>query len=302
MSCIVNFMKERAAIDGALDRRYRDALVRGDAEGAATAVEEARRRGLRTEQIYLHLLAPALVEIGARWRAGRLSVADEHLASEITLGEMEQLRPRVTTAPGTGPRAALACVEGELHAIGLRMLADFLVLDKWTVDYLGASVPAVDLASFAARRRPDLVALSVTRREHLPVLTGAAAAVRRASPSSVILAGGAALGRRADAAALGVDAVASDARTGAQEARRLLGVREPGHGDEEEYFARLGRRVHTLRTARGWTQQQLADEAGLDRTYISGLEHGKQNPTVGALLRLAQALEAPIGRLIGPEP
>jgi DNA-binding XRE family transcriptional regulator len=182
------------------------------------------------------------------------------------------------------------------------MLADFLVLDDWTVDYLGASVPAGDLAAFAARRRPELVALSVTRSEHLPALTRAAAAVRRASPSSRILAGGAGLGRRADAAALGVDAIASDARSGVQEARRLLGAHQPARGDEDEYFARLGHRVQTLRTARGWTQQQLADEAGLDRTYISGLEHGKQNPTVGALLRLAQALEAPIGRLIGPEP
>jgi transcriptional regulator with XRE-family HTH domain len=46
------------------------------------------------------------------------------------------------------------------------------------------------------------------------------------------------------------------------------------------------------------TQQELADAAGLDRTYISGLEHGKQNPTIGALLRLATALETPLDRLV----
>jgi transcriptional regulator with XRE-family HTH domain len=69
----------------------------------------------------------------------------------------------------------------------------------------------------------------------------------------------------------------------------------------EEYFERLGHRVQELRSARGWTQQQL-DEAGLDRTYISGLEHGKQNPTIGALLRLATALGPLEGVRLGSRP
>jgi transcriptional regulator with XRE-family HTH domain len=57
-----------------------------------------------------------------------------------------------------------------------------------------------------------------------------------------------------------------------------------------------------LRAARGWTQQDLAQAAGLDRTYISGVEHGKQNPTIGALLRLATALGAPLDRLVATGP
>jgi transcriptional regulator with XRE-family HTH domain len=56
--------------------------------------------------------------------------------------------------------------------------------------------------------------------------------------------------------------------------------------------------VQQVRAGRGFTQQELADEAGLDRTYISGVEHGKQNPTIGALLRLARALEVPLDHLV----
>jgi methylmalonyl-CoA mutase cobalamin-binding subunit/DNA-binding XRE family transcriptional regulator len=226
-------------------------------------------------------------------------VADEHLASEITLGEMERLRERFPVREADGPRAVLACVEGEPHAIGLRMLADFLLVDGWAVDYLGASVPAADLAELVARRRPDLVALSVTQAEHLPALTEAAAAVRRLGGAPRLLAGGAALrgGARA-ATTFGVDAVAADARAGVQEARRLVAAAREVPGSAEDYFERLGRRVQELRTARSWTQAQLADEAGLDRTYISGLERGKQNPTIGALLRLARALHAPLDRLV----
>ena len=291
----------RSGSGGALDRRYLEALVRGDAAAVGAVLEEARRSGLTVEQIYLHLLAPALAEVGARWRARRLSVADEHLASEITLREMERLRERLAPPPDGGPRAVLACVQGEAHAIGLRMFGDFLTIDGWTIDYLGTSVPADDLAELVARRRPVLVALSVTQADRLPALTLAASALRKLGSSAPVLAGGAALRGRADAAAtLGVEAVALDARAGVQEARRFAVAARESPGAAEDYFERLGRRVQELRSARGWTQQQLADAAGLDRTYISGLEHGKQNPTIGALLRLATALEAKLDHLVVP--
>jgi DNA-binding XRE family transcriptional regulator/methylmalonyl-CoA mutase cobalamin-binding subunit len=230
-------------------------------------------------------------------------VADEHLATAITLGEMDRLRERLPLAPAPGWRAVLASVEGEPHAVGLRMLGDFLLIDGWAVDYLGASVPTADLADFVARRRPDLVALSVAQAEHLPALTLAASALRRLSPPPRILAGGAALRGRARAAAtFGVDAVAADARAGVQEARRLTATPGAPPGAVEDYFDRLGRRVQELRTARGFTQQQLATEAALDRTYVSGLERGRQNPTIGALLRLARALEVPLERLVTGTP
>lgn len=279
-----------------------DALVRGDTAGADEVVEQARRRGATVEQIYLHLLAPAQTEIGARWRARRLTVADEHLATEITLGQMERLREDLTVRPVSGRRAVLACVEGEAHAVGLRMVADFFLIDGWVIDYLGANTPTADLVAFVARRRPALVALSVTQTEYLPALGLVGAALRRVTPPPRLLAGGAALrGRPRAATTIGVDAVGLDAHTAVHEARQLTAAPAEAPGTAEDYFERLGRRLQELRSARGWKQQQLAEEAGLDRTYISGLEHGKQNPTIGALLRLARALEVPLDRLVSPE-
>jgi hypothetical protein len=172
-------------------------------------------------------------------------VADEHLATEITLGQMQRLRERLAPGPRPGGQAIVACVEGEGHAIGARMLAD--------------------LVDLAARRRPDLVALSVTRPEHLPAVSAVAAGLRRLSPAPRILAGGAALrGRPRAAAALGVDGVAADALSGMHEARRLVAGVPAAAATGEDYFQRLGRRVQALRSDRGWTQQQLAEAAGLD--------------------------------------
>jgi MerR family transcriptional regulator, light-induced transcriptional regulator len=284
-----------------LHREYLEMLVRGDARRADAVVEQARARRWSVEQIYLHMLAPAQTEIGARWRRRRLSVADEHLATEITLGQMDRLREHFGARSVPGRQAVVACVEGEGHAIGARMLADFLLIDGWGVDYLGASTPTGDLVELVARRRPDLVALSVTQPGHLAAVSAVATALRCLSPAPKILAGGAALrGRPRASVRLGVDGVAADALSGMHEARRLIAGTPAGGAASENYFLRLGRWVQDLRSGKGWTQQHLAEAAGLDRTYISGLERGKQNPSLGALLRLTRALEVPLDRLIVP--
>lgn len=52
----------------------------------------------------------------------------------------------------------------------------------------------------------------------------------------------------------------------------------------------LGERVRQLRSARGWSQERLAGEAGLDRTYVGGIERGERNPSLLNIHRLAVAL------------
>lgn len=53
-----------------------------------------------------------------------------------------------------------------------------------------------------------------------------------------------------------------------------------------------------LRKERGWSQEALADEAGLDRTYVSGIERIVKNPTITVVQRVAEALECTMGALL----
>lgn len=61
---------------------------------------------------------------------------------------------------------------------------------------------------------------------------------------------------------------------------------------------RLAVNVKKLRKERGWSQEALADEAGLDRTYVSGIERVVRNPTVTVVERLASALGCKFGELL----
>jgi transcriptional regulator with XRE-family HTH domain len=60
----------------------------------------------------------------------------------------------------------------------------------------------------------------------------------------------------------------------------------------------VGLNVRQIRKERGWSQEALAFESGLDRTYISGVERGVRNPTVLVLHELAQALKVSEARLL----
>lgn len=59
----------------------------------------------------------------------------------------------------------------------------------------------------------------------------------------------------------------------------------------------FGRRVRELRDARGWSQEELADQAGLHRTYISAVERAVRNPTLTVIERIAKALKVRIAEL-----
>ena len=61
---------------------------------------------------------------------------------------------------------------------------------------------------------------------------------------------------------------------------------------------RLGLNVKRLREESGLSQEALAFEAGLHRTYVSGVKRGVRNPTVTVVEKLAKALGAATGDLL----
>jgi len=60
----------------------------------------------------------------------------------------------------------------------------------------------------------------------------------------------------------------------------------------------VGKNLRQLRQARGWSQEDLALTAGVDRTYVSGVERGVRNPTVSVLWQLASALQVEVAVLL----
>jgi len=68
----------------------------------------------------------------------------------------------------------------------------------------------------------------------------------------------------------------------------------------DDAAANLGRNIQELREARGLSQQQIASVAGIPRATWANLESGAANPTLGVLVRVAQALQVRLEELIEP--
>ncbi|MGP1544677.1 MAG: helix-turn-helix domain-containing protein [Candidatus Fimenecus sp.] len=66
---------------------------------------------------------------------------------------------------------------------------------------------------------------------------------------------------------------------------------------DKEKLTIFGKNLKLLRTQQNISQEEFADKTKLDRTYISGLERGKRNPSFLTLIKLAQTLNIPVEKL-----
>lgn len=63
---------------------------------------------------------------------------------------------------------------------------------------------------------------------------------------------------------------------------------------------KLGNKIRELRKSKGFSQESFADEVGLDRTYLGGIERGERNIATLNLIRIALALNIEVGELFPP--
>jgi methanogenic corrinoid protein MtbC1 len=146
-----------------LGRAYAAALLMGDEVAAEIAIREAMEAKLSAAEIDDEIIAPALWLVGDLWERGEISVADEHLATEISTRVLALQREAERLAHSRGThRIMLATPEGEQHVVALRMIDNLLDEAGYEVLMLGPDVPAADLAAAAARHEPHVICMSAT--------------------------------------------------------------------------------------------------------------------------------------------
>ncbi len=163
-----------------LVERYVAMQVAGDRAAARSLMHAGLAAGLTIADLYVGVLEPAQYRIGQLWQENRINVAREHLATAVTQDVLVDLAASASHLPDRGMRVLVGCVEGELHDIGARMLADLLDLDGFTVRFLGADVPTESLLAIVREESPRLLILSAAMPERLEELRAAVARVRAA--------------------------------------------------------------------------------------------------------------------------
>ena len=283
-----------------LRERYTSALLSGDDREAERVVLDALQRGIGADAIYLGVLTPALAKVGEAWGLGDLNIAQEHLATNVTLEQMAHIRAAFRRRDSVSAEVVVAAVSGEMHFVATRMIADLFHFDGWEVVHLGPDTPTDDLVDLVRQRASDLVVLSFSLPDRFDIAMAAVDQLKALDHHPAVFVGGSGIAPADQERLDGADLISSDPSQAVRMARQLLGIkRDPPTLATQ--LSTLGRRVQELRKERGWSQQRLASAAGLDRTYLGTVEQGKQNITIGAALKLADALDTSLGELLDPD-
>jgi len=166
------------------------------------ALEDALKRAateLGAQGLLQRVIAPLAQTIGDLWRDGVITAAHEHFASaviRIFLGHAAKAFAGAEDAPVV----VVATPSGQLHELGALLVGAAAANLGWHVTYLGASLPAAEIAGAARQNRARAVALSLVYPEDDPRLEGELARLRELlPPEAALLAGGRAMPAYRDA-------------------------------------------------------------------------------------------------------
>lgn len=186
-----------------------------DRRGAVARTRQLRGAGVADDELR-DVVGAAVRHVGELWQAGRWTITQEHAATAIAEAVLSSIEVDAPLDQPVGTVAVVAA-EGEWHAFPARLFSHALESAGLEVRYLGAGVPAEDVARTLPAAGAGVLAVSITLTSNL---VGAARTIAagRAAGLPVILGGAASSTSRA--AALGADAYASDVTEGAAIARR----------------------------------------------------------------------------------
>ncbi len=177
----------------AIAETFLEHALAGRRSAAVDVVLAADDAGLPLSRIFGEVLSPALAELGTRWEHGTVFVAQEKEASEISRDLVAQLTMRHGRPGSDNPVLVAACVEGERHELGLRMVTALLLQAGYRVHYLGADVAPRFLLESVRLHQPEIVLLSARLVLNLPAIKDAIDVLRHGLPETrapVIIAGG----------------------------------------------------------------------------------------------------------------
>lgn len=166
-----------------------DVCIAAVAKLDSLALEAELKRAatqLGAQGLLQRVIAPLAQSIGELWRDGAITAAHEHFATaviRIFLGHAS--KPFVGTA--SSPVLIVATPAGQMHELGALLAGAAAANLGWHVTYLGASLPAAEIAGAARQNQARAVALSIVYPEDDSRLEGELIRLRELLPAGVTL-------------------------------------------------------------------------------------------------------------------
>lgn len=183
----------RVAEDASSPAGFLDECVAAIKAFDAAALDDAMKRAasaLGALGMLQRLIAPLAQTLGDLWRAGEITAAHEHFATaaiRVVLGNAA----KPFAGQSRGPLLLVATPAGQVHELGALLVAAAAVQFGWRVTYLGASLPAAEIAGAARLGQARAVALSLVYPGDDPQIAGELERLRESlPPATALLVGG----------------------------------------------------------------------------------------------------------------
>ncbi len=139
-----------------------EAVVQGNIPGSAALTQTALAEGHRPLAIFEKALIPAMDLVGEKMRASEYYIPEVLMASSALEAATDILRPLLLATESLGQRGTVVTgtVEGDLHSIGIGLVATLLEAAGFRTVFLGTNVSAERFVNAIREHRADIVALS----------------------------------------------------------------------------------------------------------------------------------------------
>ncbi|WP_456277671.1 cobalamin B12-binding domain-containing protein [Bacillus sp. AK128] len=120
---------------------------------------------------YEEVLTNAMRYVGELWELNEITVADEHIASNVCNLLLARYQVLLSDfQDDSNFKGMFFCIEGEEHSLGIRMVSSLFKENGWNTRYLGANLPVKDAIIYTNRWRPDVIGISISIIYNLPKL------------------------------------------------------------------------------------------------------------------------------------
>ena len=142
-------------------------LTEGDIQSSLKIYEEYTKI-FQTSDFFDKILRQVMQKIGENWANGKISIATEHVASNVAQTLVKIIMDQVTGT--TNKKKILICVPlGEEHHMGCDVLETYLSIKGFKVYNMGTSMPTESILGFIKNNKPDIILLSITLKDNLHV-------------------------------------------------------------------------------------------------------------------------------------
>ena len=147
------------------------AVYDGEEQTTVELVKKALAEGLKAQDIVDKGLVKGLHECGAGYEAGEKFIPEMLMAAEAMKASMAILKPHLAAGETVaGAKVVLATVEGDVHDIGLELVATMLGSAGFEVNFMGPDVETSRIINAVKQDKPQLLGLSALLTNTMDVM------------------------------------------------------------------------------------------------------------------------------------